>query len=357
MNSLEKLSPSRYAEAWDNPGLLAGRRDKEVRRIFIALDATDDIINQAVKIGADMLITHHPLIFKGVSSINDGSATGRRLIKLIQNDISYYAMHTNYDVCVMADLSADRIGLEDRGILETTYSTPYLKLAVYVPDDYAGKVTEAMMEAGAGHIGNYSHCSYSLQGTGTFLPLEGSNPFIGENGRLCTTQEVKVETIVQKEMLDSVLKKMKESHPYEEPAYDVYELSCGGERAGIGRTGILPSKMTLEECCRLVKERFCLENVKVFGSLDSVVETAAISPGSGKSMIGPAMKAGVQVLITGDIGHHEGIDAADGGLAVIDAGHYGLEHIFIAQVGEYLEKEFDSLEIVQESIKQPFAII
>ncbi|SCP96596.1 Nif3-like dinuclear metal center hexameric protein [Anaerobium acetethylicum] len=357
IKNLEQLAPLRYAESWDNPGLLAGRRDKEVRKVFVALDATDHIIDQAIRQGADMLITHHPLIFKGISQINDDEATGRRLIRLIQNDISYYAMHTNYDVCVMADLAAGYLGMTDRHILETTYEAKYLKIAVYVPDEYADRVREAMLGAGAGHVGNYSHCSYNIKGTGTFIPLEGTNPFSGEIGSLARTSEVKIETIVQRDLVGKVVKAMKEAHPYEEVAYDIYELCLDGEKAGIGRTGILPYRMTLGQCCQFVKDKFDLEHVKVFGDLDSWVSMAAISPGSGKSMIRPALKSGVQVLITGDIGHHEGIDAVSDGLAVIDAGHYGLEHIFVLQMKDYLEKVFEDLEIVREEITQPFSIV
>ena len=247
---IEASYPRDAALDFDNVGLLAGRLDKEVNHVYLALDATDAVISRAIDSGADMLITHHPLIFSPMKSVTDGDFIGRRVVRLIQNDISYYAMHTNYDVLGMAALSAEMLGLTDTAALE--------------------------------------------------------------------------------EVLD-------------------------GE--GIGRIGRLPRAMTLEECARLVKERFALPNVKIFGELNKIVTTAAISPGSGKSMARPALEAGVDVLISGDIDHHTGIDMADCGMAIIDAGHYGIEHIYIEDMRRFLEKEFADLKVYTAPVKQPFQVV
>ena len=239
---LEKQSPKSYACDWDNVGLLVGREDKEIQKIYIALDATDEAIEEAIANGADMLLTHHPMIFKGMKRVTQEDFIGRRIIRLIQNDMVYYAMHTNFDVMGMADLAADYLGISDTRVLEIT------------------------------------------------------------------------------------------------------SVSETGEE-GIGRYGSLKKEMTVRECCEEVKQAFSLENVKVFGDLERKVKTAAISPGSGKSVISNALQAGVDVLITGDIDHHEGIDAVAQNMTVIDAGHYGVEHIFIPYMEQYLKREAKELEI------------
>lgn len=251
---LEKQSPKSYACDWDNVGLLVGREDKEIQKIYIALDATDEAIEEAIANGADMLLTHHPMIFKGMKRVTQEDFIGRRIIRLIQNDMVYYAMHTNFDVMGMADLAADYLEISDTRVLEIT------------------SVSETREE-------------------------------------------------------------------------------------GIGRYGSLKKEMTVRECCEEVKQAFSLENVKVFGDLERKVKTAAISPGSGRSVISNALQAGVDVLITGDIDHHEGIDAVAQKLTVIDAGHYGVEHIFIPYMEQYLKREAKELEIAVQPLTFPFQII
>lgn len=254
IEKLEELSPSSFAAGWDNVGLLAGRCDKEIKRIVIALDPSDDVIEQAVAMEADMLLTHHPMIFKPIQKINSGHFIGRKLIKLIQNDISYFVMHTNFDVMGMADAAADELGLRSREVLETTY-----------------------------------------------------------------------EDEISKE--------------------------------GFGRIGILSRQMSLEECALFVKERFDTGAVKVFGNLLLPVKRVAISPGSGKSMIKNAIAAKAEVLITGDIDHHDGMDAVAQGLAIIDAGHFGLEHIFVPYMQEYLQRECREAEVIAARENCPFIIL
>ena len=254
IRKLEELSPLAYAESWDNPGLLAGRTDKEIKRIYIAVDATTEAIAEAESVGADMLLTHHPLIFKGIKKVNSEDFIGRRILTLVQADMCYYAMHTNFDVMGMADAAADELKLQNREVLDITFE-----------DDIA--------------------------------------------------------------------------------------------KEGFGRLGDLPYPMTVDECAAYVKERFHLQAVKVFGQGSQQLVRAAISPGSGKSMIAPALGKGADVLITGDIDHHEGIDAVEQGMAVIDAGHYGLEKIFVPYLQEYLKRETEGIEIITQGKPDPFRIL
>lgn len=250
---IERAYPKGYALEWDNVGLLAGRDDKEVRSIYIALDATDEVIDMAVLKGADMLVTHHPLIFSGLKRIHNRDFIGNRILRLIQNDISYYAMHTNYDVCRMGRLAGGMLGFADPEVLEVT---------------------------------------------------------------------------------------------------------CENERPmGIGEIAEFTEKMTLRECAEAVKAAFGLLNVKIYGDLEQKIEKAAICPGSGKSVIAEAVRKGADVLITGDIGHHEGIDSLAQGLAVIDAGHYGIEHIFIEDMAQYFNGNLSGVEIMTAPVVHPFQII
>lgn len=260
---LEMLAPPACACDWDNVGLLVGRNDKEISKVFIALDGDEESIEEAVKWNADLLLTHHPLIFKPMNRINDSDFIAKRLIKLIQNDISCYAMHTNFDAApgCMADVAAGKLGLLNTKVLE----------------------------------------------------LEGT---------------IKTET---KEGLSE--------RPY-----------------GIGKTGALKEPMTVRELAGLVKETFCLPFVTIYGEKEIAepVTFVGISPGAGSSMIKPALKTGVQVLITGDIGHHSGIDAAANHMAVIDAGHYGLEYLFLDFMEDFLIKKAGSeLNIRKADVRFP----
>lgn len=251
---IETMYPPASALAWDNVGLLAGRDDREIKRVYVALDATDEVIDAAAESGADMLITHHPLIFGGLKAVTNLNFVGCRVLKLISCDISYYAMHTNYDVKRMGALSLKQMGIE----------------------------------------------------TGSVLEITGTDP--------------------------------------------------NGAAEGIGSLADI-DPITLGELCVQVKKAFSLDSVRVFGSKEKRIRRLAICPGSGKSVIGEAIEKGADVLITGDIGHHEGIDAKARGLAVIDAGHYGLEYIFTEDIKQYLEENFPDIRVETAPIKRPFITI
>ena len=368
MKALEKIAPVKYAEDWDNVGLLVGRGDKQVRKIMVALDASQSVINQCVNQKVDLLITHHPLIFSPLKRINGDDFISRKVIQLLQNDISCYAIHTNFDSMVMAEEAADRINLVSKKILDVTYSELLYKIAVFAPFESANLVRESMIKEGAGHIGAYSHCSFNMEGVGTFRPLEGTHPYIGTGGETAHTKEVKIETVVSEEKLDTVLKSMLRVHPYEEVAYDIYKLERQGREEGIGRYGYLERNMSLKELAELVKAKFEIANVKVMGSLDKRISKVAISPGSGKSMISRALKIGAEVLITGDIDHHTALDALDQGLSIIDAGHFGTEYFMVDILKNYLnqylyhaEDEYVGIpigiEILKAKEESPFMVM
>lgn len=251
MEYLKEVSPESFAESWDNVGLLCGREDREISSVYIALDATREVIEEAKKAGADMLLTHHPMIWKPLKRISDDDFTGARILELAENGICYYAMHTNFDVMGMADAVTEQLGLEERKVLSVTYE-----------DDLS--------------------------------------------------------------------------------------------REGIGRIGALPKPMTLMECAEYVKDKCRVAQVKVFGNPADTIVMAAVCPGSGKSSIEDALRQGADVLITGDIDHHAGIDALQQGLAIIDAGHYGLEKIFVPYMEEYCRRKLPGITVYTAPEKEPF---
>lgn len=248
---LEREYPASYAEEWDNVGLLVGDDQKEVNKIFLALDLTEDTLNQAVSFGADLIITHHPMIFSGLKKINNHSFTGRRIIKLLENHMAYYAMHTNYDILGMADLSADYLKLQKRTVLSET----------------------------------------------------------GQRD---------------------------------------------GHTEGLGRVGEVSHSMTLGEFAQFVKKSLKLMDVRVYGEMDRQIQKVAVCTGSGKSLMADVLASGADVYVTGDVDHHTGIDAVADGLAVIDAGHYGTEYIFVEAMKEKLESQFGELEIQGSQIRFPY---
>lgn len=251
---LQELAPSHYAMSWDNSGFLIGRSDSKIRKIGVALDATNEVIDKAIEDGIDLLVTHHPIIFSSIKQVNDETFLGRKILSLIEHHISVYAMHTNYDIAGgMPELAAQRMQLITKEPLEITDETD-------------------------------------------------------------------------------------------------------GEMKGIGKIGTLGQTVTLGECANLVKQRFGLEHVLVFGDEEKEIKCIAISPGSGRSMIKEAVKKGADVIITGDIGHHEGLDALDMGISVIEAGHYGLEYIFIDHVASYLKGHADGVDVYKYPSGVPYKV-
>lgn len=333
---LEQLAPRKLAESWDNIGLLVGKEEQDVHRIMVALDATEEVIDQCVAEEVDLLITHHPIIFKGVKQLTNQQATGRKLMKLMQNNIACYALHTNFDVAVMAKEAAKKLDLSNPRILSQTYQQNLFKLVVYVPVDSIDKVRAALTKEGAGHIGNYSDCTFGAQGMGTFKGEEGTDPYIGTPNEVTFTQEVRLETVVTEDKLERTIQSMLRVHPYEEVAYDIYCLENGYNKLGIGYYGYLQQDMSLEEVAEYVKTTFGLTHVTVIGELDRRVASVAISPGSGEDYIEDALRAKVDVYITGDVKYHAALDAKEKGLMIIDAGHYGTEHLFAEFMRRYL---------------------
>lgn len=335
---MEKLAPSYLAEPWDNVGLQIGSKDATVKNVMIALDATEAVVDEAIAKEVDLIITHHPLIFKPLKNITMENATGRIIHKLIKHNISVYCSHTNLDMAETGtnEVLAQRIGLVNIKPFIGTKHEKYFKLIVFVPEKHLESVRNAICEAGAGHIGNYSSCTFVTNGTGTFMPLEGSNPYIGTLQSLESVEECRLETIIEKENMAKVLSKMLEAHPYEEVAYDIISLENQYHKYGLARVGNIPHPMEISLFCEEIKQNLGLSSVKVVGDVNRVVQKIGVCSGSGASFIADAHKMGCDCFITGDVKYHDAQYALELGMTVIDAGHFGTEQLICDALVEQL---------------------
>ncbi|QOR65558.1 Nif3-like dinuclear metal center hexameric protein [Cytobacillus suaedae] len=320
----EKYSPKAYAVEGDKIGLQIGTLNKPINTIMIALDVLENVIDEAIDKKVDLIIAHHPPIFRPLKSVITDQPAGKIVEMCIKHDIAVYAAHTNLDVANggVNDMLAEALNLQDVDVLSPTYEDPLKKLVVYVPETDADTVREAIGNAGAGAIGNYSHCSFNTPGTGTFLPNDDANPVIGQNGKLEQVKEVKIETIIPASLQRKVVSAMLKAHPYEEVAYDIYPLENQGIELGLGRVGRIKQEQTIEEFAEFVKEALDVEGVRIVGNLDTKVKKVAVLGGDGNKYITSAKFKGADVYVTGDIYYHIAHDAMAMGLNIIDAGHY-----------------------------------
>ncbi|KDR95147.1 dinuclear metal center protein, YbgI/SA1388 family [Peptoclostridium litorale DSM 5388] len=352
LKELVKIIESKYspnlAYEWDNVGLLVGDYGSGVKRVLLALDADESVIEEAVERGVDIIITHHPFLFKGMKKINSSSYRGRAVIRLIKEDISLYSMHTNFDIARdgLNDGLCRKMGLKNIEDLSIIQAEKLVKIAIYAPKTHEDAVRRALAEGGAGHIGNYDSCSFSTDGVGRFRPLEGSNPHVGRKDMVCDIEEVKIESVLPKEKLNSALEHVFSVHPYEEVAYDMYELLNEGDSIGIGRIGETEREVGLEEFAEGLKRGLDIELLKIAGDPKMNVKRVAVVSGSGSEFMGESVKKGAQVIVTGDVKYHQAQEALEKGIAVVDVGHYGSEKIFAEIMSEFLKGSTKGVEIL-----------
>ena len=320
----ESFSPKYLAEEGDPIGLQVGTLSKRISKVHVALDVTEEVVDEAIAGGADMILAHHPFIFRPLKKIDFSHPHGRVIEKLIKHDITLYAAHTNLDVAEggVNDMLAEALGLQELTILSPTYRERLKKLAVYVPAEAEEKVREALARAGAGNLGHYSHCSFSAEGVGRFKPDEQANPHIGSEGKLEAVREVKVEVLVPELLANKVVRAMLNAHPYEEVAYDLYTLeNQGTKELGLGRVGVLPEVITLREFAETVKKAFDVDTVRVTGDLTAPIKKVAVLGGTGDKFVRTAQFKGADVFVTGDIYYHTAVDFKQEGMNIIDPGH------------------------------------
>ena len=347
----------------DPIGLAIGTLNKAVTKVLVTLDVTDEVVEEAIATGCELILAHHPPIFAKLSHLRTDNPQGQLFEKLIKHDIAVYAAHTNLDVAPggVNDLLADALQLQDRKIFDETYKEQLMKLAVFVPLEAAERVRTALAKAGAGRIGDYANCSFTSDGEGRFQALEGAKPFAGEVGELHMEPEQKIEVVFPQSIKTKVLKAMLNSHPYEEPAYDFYTLDLETNVQGLGRVGKLAEPMTLKQFAQFVKQQLNVPAVRVVGDAERLVQKVAVVGGAGNSYVRQAIFAGADVFVTGDISFHVALDAKRDGLSIVDPGHH-VEKVMIQGVAEKMtkmcaEKKLN-VQFIQSQINtEPFLFI
>lgn len=343
---IDGFAPYETQMSFDNAGFLVGDGEQEIKKAVIALDITDDVINEAAEIGAQLIIAHHPVIFRAMKKIYKGDV----VYSLVKNDISAICAHTNADMAFggVNDILAEKLGLRNVRPFGREFSKNYCKVCVFTPKEHGKKVIEAMSKAGAGQLGNYSNCSFSAEGTGSFLPNENADPFIGEVGKTEYVDEVKIEMICSQRDLNKVIKSMLAAHPYEMPAYDIFEDKAAADEAFIGRMGELDSSMSSEEFAKLVKTSINSSAV-IYTPSDEKITTVAVCGGAASEYWHEAKALGAQAFVTGEVKHHEFLAAKQCGFMLVSAGHHETEQPVTEVFGKMLSEAFPEVEFVISS--------
>lgn len=322
---LEKLAPLSYQESYDNAGLIVGNMDMELSGVLLSVDITEDSIDEAIATNSNMIVAHHPIIFKGLKQLTGADYVQRTVIKAIQNNIALYASHTNLD-SVQGGVNTkicEKLGLQDVRMLSTK-SNNLLKLVTFVPKSHIDIVTKALFDAGCGHIGNYDKCSFNTQGIGTFRALDGASPYVGNLNELHKEEEIKTETIIPQHKLKQAINALQKVHPYEEVAYDIYELQNQDPTVGIGCIGYLKESMPTTDFLYFVKKIFNLKVIRHTPLCKEYISKVAVCGGSGSFLLENAKRVNADIFITGDFKYHDFFDA-DKRIIIADIGHYESE--------------------------------
>jgi dinuclear metal center YbgI/SA1388 family protein len=345
--ALEESFPPELAADWDNVGLLLGDPKSDVRRILTCLTVTPAVAEEAVDLGAQLLVTHHPILFRGVKRLTTATAEGRAVLALASAGVAVYSPHTAFDNGRQGinDRLAARLGLTDVRGLRFRDASPTCKIAVFVPESDLAKVSDAMFAAGAGVIGEYRECSFRLPGTGTFHGGDAANPTVGQKGRREEVSEWRLEVVCPAGAVETIVAAMRRAHSYEEPAFDVYPLRPGRSPLGDGRVGRLSGTTTLRALAETVKEKLDCGPVQVVGDLDRRVQSVAIACGAAGEFLPDAARVGAEVFLTGEMRFHDYLAAQAQGVSLLLPGHYATERFAVEEIADWLRGRWDGVEV------------
>lgn len=340
INSIEEVAPRSLQENYDNAGVQIGSVNRECNSALLCIDVTEEVIDEAISLGINLVISHHPLLFKGLKAITGNGYIERIVIKAIKNDITIYAAHTNLDNAFYGvnDKIAEKIGLTNNKIL-SPLENRLLKIVTFVPLEQADQVKNAMYDAGAGSIGNYDRCSFTSEGYGTFRAGESSHPFCGYIGTEHTEKEVRLEMILPDFKKTTVIKALLSSHPYEEPAFDIIELQNSWQKAGSGVIGDLPEEMDTIQFLKKLKTLFSLTCLKHSRILKPTVRRIALCGGAGSFLMKDAINSNADVFITGEIKYHDYF-GNDENILLAELGHYESEQYTKDIFSDIITKKF-----------------
>ena len=331
--------PERDAASWDAPGLHVGDPADPVTAVLVALDVTEAVLDEALERGADLVLAHHPLLFRPLERLTPATASGRLALRAARERIGVLAAHTNFDAAVPGTTEpiVGLLGLEDVQPLEPAPPDEDVKLVTFVPREHTAAVLSALSAAGAGVIGEYDHCGFRSEGTGTFRPSPDAHPHLGERGEVNEVAEHRLEVVVPRAGLDAAVAALWAAHPYEEVAYDVYPLLPGRSTKGLGRVGTLPEPARLGALADRLATDLPSPHLRLAGDPDRRVTRVAACGGAGDSLIPVALAAGAECYVTGDLRHHPTLDALTQGMACIDAGHHATEAAALPELRARLE--------------------
>lgn len=342
---LESIAPLGLQESYDNSGLLVGDPQMEVKKAIISLDCTEEVIDEAISEGADLIISHHPIVFTGLKKLNGKNYIERTVIKAIKNDIAIYAIHTNLDNVIEGVNAkiAEKLGLEELRILSPR-SLVLRKLITFCPNAEAGKVRDALFRAGAGSIGGYDECSFNVEGYGTFRAGENTNAYVGEKGIRHQEPETRIEVVFQNHLETKVIQALLSNHPYEEVAYDILNLENNFSGVGSGVVGTLKEEMDTDSFLGFVKEKMNARVIRHTRKLPGKIKKVALCGGSGSFLLKEAIGSGAQAFITADYKYHQFFDA-EGKILITDIGHYETEQFTMDLLLEIIQKKFPTFAL------------
>ena len=340
---LEQKFPLHWQEDFDNCGVQCGDKEREITGIVVCFDMSEAVIVEAIQKGANMVISHHPIIYRnGIKKIEPSNRTGKILCKALENKILLYSMHTNIDSGKAGGnvLFAQKLGLQKLSVLSPKESQ-FCKLVFFVPTENSILLKEALFRVGCGNIGNYSHCSYSCEGMGSFKPLADANPHIGKHHRLERVEEERVEMVFPKTKKRQVIETLYCNHPYEEPAFDIIALENPDRVVGLGRVGVLPKPMLAKDFIPFVKEKLNLNIVKYSGSIETEINKVAVCGGGGASFVTDALAAEADAFVTGDLKYHD-FFIPENKMLLLDIGHFEGEHFIREIIVSLLHENFNT---------------
>jgi dinuclear metal center YbgI/SA1388 family protein len=347
---LEGIAPLDLQESYDNAGLIVGDAESECTGILVSLDVTEEIVKEAISKKCNLIVGHHPIIFRGLKKLNGKNYVERTVMMAIKNEIAIYAIHTNLDNILegVNNKIAKKLNLQNCKVLLPKEGT-LEKLVTFAPVKNAEEVRNALFEAGAGAIGNYNECSFNVEGAGTFRALEGSHPYVGEEGKQHEENEVRIEVIFPSHLEHKITNALKKSHPYEEVAFYIQSLRNTRENIGSGLVGELPAAVTETELMEMLKSEFHLKVIRHTEFLNQPVKKIAVCGGAGFFLLPAAIAAGAQVFITADIKYHEFFDA-EKRILLADIGHYESEQFTVELLTEFLQKKFSNFAVQKTEI-------
>jgi dinuclear metal center YbgI/SA1388 family protein len=341
---LDSIAPPQFQESYDNSGLIVGQSSNVVNGVLVCLDCTEEVVQEAIDLKCNLIVAHHPIIFSGLKKINGSNYVERTVIKAIKNDINIFAIHTNLDNVVKGvnGKIANQLGLINRKVLSPKPGL-LVKLSVYCPVNAADELRKVIFSAGAGHISDYSNCSFNILGKGTFKPGIDSKPYVGKVGETHQEDEIKIEVILLKNLLDSVLEHVKEHHPYEEVAYDVYSLENKSD-IGSGLIGELENEIDAVEFLKTLKVKMNTKMIRHTAICKNKIKKVALCGGSGSFLLDKAINLNADVFITADFKYHEFFDA-EKKLIIADIGHFESEQYTIDLISDGLKENFSNFAI------------